>query len=42
MSYEMIKRNYVRGMWTEQMVRVAVRKGLITKDQFKEIVGKTF
>ena len=42
MSYEMIKRNFERGLWTEQMVRVAVRKGVITKAQFEEIVGKAY
>lgn len=39
MSYELIKRNFERGLWTEAMVRVAVKKGVITKEQFKEIIG---
>lgn len=39
MSYELIKRNFERGLWTEAMVRVAVKKGVITKEQFKEITG---
>lgn len=39
MSYELIKRNFERGLWTEAMVRVAVKKGVITKEQFKEIAG---
>lgn len=39
MSYELIKRNFQRGLWTEAMVRVAVKKGVITKEQFKEITG---
>ena len=42
MSYEMIKRNFDRGLWTEAMVRLAVRKGVITAEQFKEIVGKAY
>lgn len=42
MSFEMIKRNYDRGLWTEAMVRMAVKKGVISKDQFKEIVGKAY
>ena len=42
MNYEMIKRNYQRGLWNENMVRMAVRKGVITAGQFKEIVGKAY
>lgn len=42
MSFEMIKRNFDRGLWTEQMVRVAVRKGVITKAQFEEITGEAY
>ena len=42
MTYEMIKRNFERGLWNEQMVRVAVQKGIITKAQFKEITNKDF
>ena len=42
MSFEMIKRNYDRGLWTEAMVRMAVRKGVITAEQFQEIVGKAY
>ena len=42
MSYEMIKRNFDRGLWTEAMVRMAVKKGVISKDQFREIVGKEY
>lgn len=42
MTYELVKRNYDRGLWTAQMVRLAVRKGVITKEQFKEITGETY
>ena len=42
MNYTMIKRNFDKGLWTEAMVRIAVRKGVITKEQFQEITGKTF
>lgn len=38
----MIKRNYDRGLWNEAMVRMAVRKGVITAEQFKEITGKDY
>ena len=39
MTYELIKKNFDSGLWTVQMVRLAVRKGVITKEQFKEITG---
>lgn len=42
MTYDLVKRNYDRGLWTAQMVRLAVRKGVITKEQFKEITGKDY
>lgn len=42
MTYELVKRNFDRGLWTAQMVRLAVRKGVITKDQFKEITGQDY
>jgi hypothetical protein len=40
MSYELIKRNYELGLWSIQMVRLALEKGIITHEQFKEITGK--
>ena len=42
MNYETIKKNFERGLWNVAMVRMAVRKGLITKEQFKEITGKDY
>lgn len=42
MTYDLVKRNYDRGLWTAQMVRLAVRKGVITKEQFKEITGQDY
>lgn len=42
MNYETIKKNYERGLWNIQMVRVAVRKGIITKEQFKELTGQEY
>lgn len=39
MSYELIKRNYERGLWTAAMVKTCVKKGLITDAQYKEIIG---
>lgn len=42
MTFNIIKRNYDRGLWNEAMVRMAVRKGVITAEQFKEITGKDY
>ena len=42
MNYDTIKKNYDRGLWNAAMVRVAVKKGVITKEQFKEITGKDY
>lgn len=39
MSYERVKAHYEAGLWSLPMVRNAVRKGVITKEQFKEITG---
>ena len=41
MTYEMIKKNFERGLWNEQMVKLAVQKGVITEQQYKEITHKT-
>ena len=42
MNFETVKRNYDRGLWNAAMVKMAVRKGVITKEQFKEITGKDY
>ena len=42
MNFELIKKNYDRGLWTAVMVRMAVKKGIITKEQFKEITGQEY
>lgn len=42
MNFETIKKNYDRGLWSAPMVKIAVRKGVITKEQYKEITGKEY
>ncbi len=42
MSFEIIKKNYERGLWTKQMVAMAVRKGVITPEQYQEITGEDY
>lgn len=42
MTYEIIKKNFERGLWNIQMVEVAVVKKVITAEQFKEITGEEY
>ncbi len=42
MNYETIKRNYERGLWSMAMVKVSVRKGIITAAQFEKITGEVY
>lgn len=40
MNFETIKRNYDRKLWTKAMVAMAVKKGVITAEEYKEITGE--
>lgn len=42
MTYEIIARNYKRGLWTKMMVRIAVSKGVLTKEQYKTLTGEEY
>ena len=42
MNFKTIKANYDKGLWSKAMVRMAVRKGVITTEQFAEITGDTY
>jgi uncharacterized XkdX family phage protein len=42
MSFEKVKYNYEAGLWSKPMVKMAVRKGIITKVQYKQIVGEAY
>lgn len=42
MNFETIKKNFERGLWSKPMVKMAVRKGIITKDQYTEITGEAY
>ena len=42
MSFKTIKRNYDKGLWSLAMVKMAVRKGVITKTEFTEITGESY
>ena len=39
---EKIAKWYKQGLWTEAMVRNAVDKGIITKEQYTEITGLNY
>ena len=42
MNFETIKKNYEKGLWSAPMVKMAVKKGIITKAQYTEITGKDY
>lgn len=42
MNFETIKKNFERGLWSAIMVKMAVRKGLITKENYQEITGQAY
>lgn len=42
MDFFIIKRNYDRKLWSKAQVKVAVIKGVITPEQYKEITGEDY
>ena len=42
MNFNMIKKNYDKGLWSKQMVKMAVKKGVITKEEYKEITSEQY
>ena len=42
MSFERNKYYFEAGLWSKPMVKTAVRKGVITKEQYKEITGEDY
>lgn len=38
----MIKRNFEKGLWSLAMVKMAVKKGVITKEEYKEITSEEY
>lgn len=42
MSFERVKYYYEAGLWSKPMVKMAVRKGVITKEQYAEITGEDY
>lgn len=42
MNFDNIKYFYSTGLWSKPMVKMAVRKGVITKEQYTEITGEQY
>lgn len=42
MSFATIKRFYDNGLWSIYLVRMAVKKGIIKKEQYKAITGEEY
>ena len=42
MNFDIIKKNYDRGLWTKTIVKMAVKKGIITAKEYKEITNETY
>jgi uncharacterized XkdX family phage protein len=42
MNFEKVKYNYEAGLWSKAMVKMAVKKGIITKEQYTEITGDQY
>ena len=42
MNFNRIKKNYDTGLWTKQMVRVAVEKGIITEYEYMSITKEEY
>jgi hypothetical protein len=38
MTFEIIKKNYERGLWNTKQVEIAKNKGLITEEQYQQII----
>lgn len=42
MNYKMVKKNFEKGLWSIGMVKMAVKKGIITKEEYKEITSEEY
>lgn len=40
MNFETIKKYFANGMWSKKMVENAVKKGIITKEEYTLITGE--
>lgn len=42
MSFDIIKQNYDRGLWTKQMVKMCVPRKVISPEQYEQITGESY
>ena len=42
MNFTIIKRNFDRGLWSAAMVHLAVKKGIITAEEFTAITHQEY
>lgn len=42
MNYKTVKKNFEKGLWSIAMVKMAVKKGVITKEEYKEITSEEY
>ena len=42
MDASLVALRYEQGFWNKQMVKMAVKKGVITKEQYKKITGEEY
>ena len=42
MDFDTIKKNYEKHLWNKTLVKMAVKKGLITQEQYKEITEEDY
>lgn len=42
MSYERVKYYYEAGLWSKPMVKMAVRKGVISRGEYELITGEIY
>lgn len=42
MNFDEVKSNYDKKLWTITLVKIAVKKGVITAEQYKEITGQKY
>ncbi len=38
MTFEIIKKNFDKGLWNKRQVEIAKEKGVITEEQYQQIV----
>lgn len=42
MNFNRIKKNYDNQLWTKEMVRIAVQKGVISKSEYMLVTGEDY